>query len=363
MFIDIPLPIEDTTITAMSSSSSTESGCDGPVNNDNSDNENLSGEKIVVEVQIEQGNVINNNYNHILGENSNTIKDSEKSMHALSKLDTTHDDDPPSDNENSMETTKDVIKYTDSSLDTNQKSTSEVLVQNTNTSTRNVEGDDKAFIEDILKEFDSPTSIYIPNGKINGVEKENQNSIPNGSEKSTMCTRRTSGAKASQIIKENSEMLEKMMRKRVNSVAGASNENSISLDKELLDIGNDNIDNDMSFEEILHNKNANKAEVMTKVPSRQIKAKSATTLPKNDTGKSNIPAKYYPAVSPIGPVNPQLSKPQLNPVGGIVVQQRSDGAMGGQNSTKPITFNPFPNSSRIGQRKSNEVGRKLGLYK
>ena len=88
---------------------------------------------------------------------------------------------------------------------------------------------------------------------------------------------------------------------------------------------------------------------------------TASTAPlKKETPKSNV--KHFPAVSTMGPVKPQLSKPQLNQTGGIVVQQRSDGRLGGQNSTKPITFNPFPNSSRIGQRKSNEVGRKLGLY-
>ena len=248
----------------------------------------------------------------------------------------------------------------------NIKSKTNLLIDTIETRTRNVEGDNRSFIDDILKEFDTPESIYIPNKDNIKDEIRSPDSKSKASallEQSSLNTRRTSGAKASQIIKENSEILEKIMRKRVNSMAGSSLENQVSLEREELDVtDNGKKDNDENIKDIVSTRNMSKPALSTEIQTPQNLARNSDTSAKMDTGKSKTFGNHYPTVTAMEPVKPQLSKPQLNPVGGMVVQQRSDVRLGGQNSTKPITFNPFPNSSRIGQRKSNEVGRKLGLY-
>ena len=231
----------------------------------------------------------------------------------------------------------------------------------------NIDGESRALIDNVLKEFENPTSLYVPDKERNGsktqIDASEAEEFPTD-EESKLAPRRASGAKVSQIIKENSEILEKIMRKRVNSMAGTSIENQVSLEKEEIDgIETDNVSdltsprkNDKGCKNSIQPTPSNQNDVNYNV------SKSKSEQPKKETGNTKNGTTHFPAVSAMGPVKPQLSKPQLNQTGGMVVQQRSDGRHGGQNSTKPITFNPFPNSSRIGQRKSNVVGRKLGLY-
>ena len=230
----------------------------------------------------------------------------------------------------------------------------------------------KAFIDDVLKEFDSPVSIHISKGmeKMNVSKDASKHSCASleGEDKATPNARKATEAMASQIIKENSEILERIMRKRANTMSGTPGEITVSLSDDRAEEKKDEMSNNQDTSNqtpSLHKDiNENKPTKSTSgiENHNQDKLSSSTLSEKNSPGKLHNQTKHFPAVSSMAPAKPQLAKPQLNPVGGMVVQQRSDVRMGGQPCTKPITFNPFPNSSRIGQRKSNEVGRKLGLY-
>ena len=305
----------------MMSSSSTESGCEGPADG-NTDNESCD-DKSLDQIDAKHPNI---GENTILAVNSN-----QKKYEVDDKTAVPETIAPEKGEEINTQEEK-----------TNYNDMSNILIDN------------------ILKEFDSPASIYIPNKSSNKDAEENQNS--EDIEKSIIATRRTSGAKASEIIKENSEILERIMRKRMDSMSGASMEIPISLGEEEIDVKSMKNDNQRNSQKVLPSGNLNEREFPQGGSIEPIQSKTSNTVPKKENDKSHKSTKNYPALSAMSPVNPQLSKPQLNPVGGMVVQQRSDVRMGTHNYSKPITFNPFPNSSRIGQRKSNEVGRKLGLY-
>ena len=346
---------------ATTSSSSTESGCEGSVD-DKTDEESSIDELIDDVIHEYRKNQTSVAFEKPIDSKDKTINNESVEKNCVTSsngsiIAENSQKSPKFELENSA-----TIQTIDS---TGLKSNS--ITQIDKIDTQNLDGETKTLIDDVLKEFENPTSIYISKKENN--ENQNNTATPesepfSNDEESNLAPRRASGAKASQIIKENSEILEKIMRKRVNSMAGSSVENQISLDKEELDdMDNNSIkesipdrNNDTSNNQLCQPNSTNQNEV-----NHNMSKTSATPL-KKDTVKTKSAAKHFPAVSTMGPVKPQLSKPQLNQTGGIVVQQRSDGRLGGQNSTKPITFNPFPNSSRIGQRKSNEVGRKLGLY-
>ena len=353
----------------MTSSSSTESGCDGSV--DNNTDDDSSDDEAAGDIIFDHSGNAHNSHIVVLEKNHDIEDNSEDSKISAANIaiESSNNNHSMATNANHQETNNSAKENTPSTEvrgNENQKTKTNLLMDSIETRTRNVEGDNKSFIDDILKEFDNPESIYIPNKDNNKNENEslNSKSKPSAvSEQSSLSTRRTSGALASQIIKENSEMLEKIMRKRVNSMAGPSVENQVSLEQEELDvIDNGKKKNDENPKEIVSTRNMSKPESSAETQIPQHLTRNSDASSKKDTGKSKNFSNHYPTVSAMEPVKPQLSKPQLNTGGGMVVQQRSDGRLGGQNSTKPITFNPFPNSSRIGQRKSNEVGRKLGLY-
>ena len=314
----------------MTSSSSTESGCEGSVDG-NTDNDS-SDDRILDQIDDKEPN---NSPNIILEDNQ--------------KNDQNYNKTP----------------------DRNKEINSNASADDAQIEKANVVDANKTFIDDILKEFDSPASIYIPNKKNNEGEEENQNmnseAATEVTERSTLATRRTSGAKASQIIKENSEILERIMKKRIQSMSGQSEEIAMSLRNEEIDKecnkDKKEINEQLFFPDKSKDKhNSSNTYEQYESPNILSQSNPSNHLPKKDAEQSNNPQKPYPSLSPMGPVKQQLAKPQVNPIGGMVVQQRSDVRMGGHNCAKPITFNPFPNSSRIGQRKSNEVGRKLGLY-
>ena len=353
----------------MTSSSSTESGCDGSVE-DNPDND-VSDDDAIGDISFDRSDNVKDSHVVVLEKNLDAQSNSDDSKASASNISI----NSPNNNHNiandqnpivAIDSSKEMASPTEASDNDIQKTKTSLLIDSIEMRTRSVEGENRAFIDDILKEFDNPESIYIPDNENN----ENDNGNPNSkckaftpSEWTSQNTRRTSGAKASQIIKENSEILEKIMRKRVNSIAGSSGENPVSLEQEqLYDDDNGKKEKRADSKDTVSSNTISKPKPSIDTTSPQKLSHNPDTSPKKETGKVKSISKHYPTVSAMGPVKPQLSKPQLNPVGGMVVQQRSDARIGSQNSTKPITFNPFPNSSRIGQRKSNEVGRKLGLY-
>ena len=357
-------------IKAMTSSSSTESGCDGSVDDKTDDESSIDNlQEDSIEENKNKGNKVKNMELHddtkeglinndSMKHNSSQLTDSSvvgkgSKMSAKGELKCfTASEMPDYDDQ--------LIESIDNEMDRTQNKKGALTNQNFDGETQNL-------IDDVLKEFENPTSIYISDNERNGRKNDaifSESEASSKNDNSILGPRRASGVKASQIIKENSEMLEKIMRKRVDSMTGISNEQQVRLDKEEI-IENEsnhsrdvNISgkNDNSCKQMSHSNSLNQNEINHNM------SKNSTVQRKKESFTGNNGSKHFPAVATIEPVKPQLSKPQLNQTGGIVVQQRSDGRLGGQNSTKPITFNPFPNSSRIGQRKSNEVGRKLGLY-
>ena len=355
-------------IKAMTSSSSTESGCDGSVDDKTDDESSIDNlQEDTMEENKSKGNKVKNMVLHDGTKEGLINKDS-------TKQNCTHFTDSSMVKEASQMSAKGDLKnltaveipdYDDHLIESIDNEMDGTQNEKGALSNQNFDGETQNLIDDVLKEFENPTSIYISDNERNGNKNDAIFSVSEALSKnddSSLCQRRASGAKATQIIKENSEILEKIMRKRVNSMTGMSIEQQISLDKEEIiehdsntskDVGS-SVKNDIL--QISHTNSLNQNEINHNM------SKNSTVPLKKEVFKANNSPKHFPAVAAIEPVKPQLSKPQLNQTGGIVVQQRSDGRLGGQNSTKPITFNPFPNSSRIGQRKSNEVGRKLGLY-
>ena len=347
------------------SSSSTESGCDGSVD-DRTDDESCIDDLVEEHLKKENRNA---NEKPLESENNSLNNSTIKKNNKPSIDNSIIAESSPNSSATKLESVK-IYQSTDSddhlleSIDDEMNRKEDKKIKS---SSQTIDRESRALIDNVLKEFENPTSLYIPdkerNGSKNQIESSEAEEFPTD-EESKLAPRRASGAKVSQIIKENSEILEKIMRKRVNSMVGTSIENQISLDKEEIDgIDTDNVrdltsprNNDKDSKKSSQPTPSNRNDVNYNV------SKSKSEQPKKETGNTKNGTTHFPAVSTMGPVKPQLSKPQLNQTGGMVVQQRSDGRHGGQNSTKPITFNPFPNSSRIGQRKSNVVGRNLGLY-
>ena len=352
----------------MSLSSSTESGCDGPCEvpiEDTKDN-NSSTDKIFVDDHSDSAYIpleLHTNLSNGDLPNPGTENQNTKSM-SSNGLDTTLEKEENDTNDVSIDDKckkvipdliHGMVRTQDKSMTDGPENESNLSVERNKRNNVSSDVDSDELIQDIAKELDSPVSIYISNEEQSPIKGHNETKKEN-TFNSDMPTRKISGAKVDQIIRENSEMLQKMMKKRSSKITAS--ENDITLEKEELEAHNDIKEKSKNGDgKILDQK-----EHSDESSSEQTKPKTPNLRPKKTPVSSKTPAKHFPTVSTMSPVQPQFSKPQLSPVGGMVVQQRSDVGRTGQSSTKPITFNPFPNSSRIGHRKSNEVGRKLGLY-
>ena len=144
---------------------------------------------------------------------------------------------------------------------------------------------DKKFLEELLEEFDKNSSLsheeeFIDHGE-DDLDEKNE--------------------KALQIIKENSEILERLLNKKTTPC------------------------NPEQLEPLSKPANNQVQHVQQQQPKRRISHTSSNGSSNGSSVKSSITLQSNPA-------------------------------------TKPITFNPFPNSARA-NRKPKEVGRKLGLYK
>ena len=352
----------------MSSSSSTESGCDGPCevpiedakyNNPSTDKifEDDHSDSAYIPVEL-YTNVSNGDSPNPGTDNQNTKNMSSNGL-GIAPEKEKYDTNNVSTDDKCKNVMPDLIHgmiaTQDKSMKEGPENDSNLSVERNKRNDVSSDVDSDELIQDIVKELDSPVSIYISNEEQSSIKGHKETKKENTSN-SDMPTRKISGAKVDQIIKENSEMLEKMMKKRSSKIT--TSENHITLEKEELEAHNDIKEKSKNGEgKILDQK-----EHSDESSSEQTKPKTVNLRTKKTPVSSKTPAKHFPTVSTMSPVQPQFSKPQLSPVGGMVVQQRSDAGRTGQSSTKPITFNPFPNSSRIGHRKSNEVGRKLGLY-
>ena len=352
----------------MSLSSSTESGCDGPCEvpiEDTKDNNSSTDKNFVYDhsdsayIPLElHMNVSNGDLPKTGTENQNTKSMSSNGLGITPEKEENDTNDVSTDDKCKKvmpDLIHGMVTTLDKSLTEGPENDSNLSVERNKRNNVSSDVDSDELIKDIVKELDNPVSIYISNEEQIPIKGHKETKKENTSN-SDIPTRKISGAKVDQIIRENSEMLEKMMKKRSSKIT--TSENDIALEKEELEAHND-------IKEISKNgegKILDQKEYSDESSSEQTKPKTANPRPKKTPVSSKAPAKHFPTVSTMSPVQPQFSKPQLSPVGGMVVQQRSDVGRTGQSSTKPITFNPFPNSSRIGHRKSNEVGRKLGLY-
>ena len=143
--------------------------------------------------------------------------------------------------------------------------------------------DDKKFLEELLEEFDKNSlsheeMLLEPDQDPEDLDEKNE--------------------KALQIIKENSEILERLLNKKTTPC------------------------NPEQLEPLCTKPANNQVQHVQQQPKRRI---SHTSSNGSSNGSSSVTLQSNPA-------------------------------------TKPITFNPFPNSARA-NRKPKEVGRKLGLYK
>ena len=350
----------------MSSSSSTESGCDGPCevpiedakyNNPSTDKifEDDHSDSAYIPVEL-YTNVSNGDSPNPGTDNQNTKNMSSNGLGIVPEKEK-YDTNNVSTDDKCKNVMPDLIHgmiaTQDNSMKEGPENDSNLSVERNKRNDVSSDVDSDELIQDIVKELDSPVSIYISNEEQSSIKGHKETKKKNTSN-SDMPTRKISGAKVDQIIKENSEMLETMMKKRSSKIT--TSENHITLEKEQLEAHND------TKERSRNEKGKVLEEHSDEGSSEDTKPMTVNLRPKKNPVRSKTPAKHFSTVSLMSPVLAQFSKPQPSPVGGMVVQQRSDVGTTGQSSTKPITFNQFPNSSGIGHRKSNEVGRKLDFY-
>ncbi len=183
----------------------------------------------------------------------------------------------------------------------------------------------KLFIEELLKEFDSPSIAdhTRPGDQTEQAEVEGENGPPP--------TERND--RALQIIKENSEILERILSKKTTSLN----------DKDMDQLRNMNTNDGLEEEDIVPPQQQQQQQPQQPPPPQ------SRTIPMQQQQHKR---KVSHSTSSTGSTNSSANSSNPTKTNNITLQSNP--------ATKPITFNPFPGRTN---RKPKEVGRKLGLYK
>ena len=186
---------------------------------------------------------------------------------------------------------------------------------------------DAKFMRELIEEFDKYPKISDNPGDDDNLETNTETFLDDENDELHF---ETNDSRALEIIKENSEILEKLLNKK-----------TTPCHPELLANPNRKPNGNANANGVQHQQTSS-------VATSSVPAYGASTMIKTPMTANNPKRRSVSQTSSNGSSHGSSNKTSSN----ITLQSSP--------ATKPITFNPFPSRTN---RKPKEVGKKLGLYK